>query len=569
MQSGLSQCTPTGGGISDLTGEAFFNYGSVSGSFNTKNRTSMTVGQMVTGDYFNQKNKGTFGFWGRFLKPPTAPVVTATEGDLLDRIQLNWEVNPFSPEVQSFKIYRASGGFNFIYLDLVDKNTRSYNDFNVIAGTNYTYAIRGVNGYGEGLPGTAIGFQVPNGVATGWMRTQNGNPVTNALVSLSPMQGYSAKFGLTDGATATADAATTGGNFLPTTAAENWSLTFWTKTQSIVGTARVLDINTVLVSPLANGMSISVPGATLAGDFATGAADDWHHTALTFSNGQYRLYLDGVLVALKSGTPVTASGTLNFNAKTNASGQWAGNLDELRIYHRRLDELDLVDVMSGTASSLTPNLKYYWKMDEGAGTKTFDILRRDKLYFCGAKFDAIHPPVATSATTNDDGYYRIEGAYYGTGTTFLATPKKNFYAHRALKLLRDEGGHATLPDFKLTQKSTIEVWVNQSEPNNDETILAKKWGAGGDKQFALHTQAGEIKVTLNGGTSGFGPLGLGCHLLALTIDSTNTSTEIEVFKEGTSVGSHSFPVMDGDMSNPDYPWFVGGIVGSTACFSAV
>jgi hypothetical protein len=86
-------------------------------------------------------------------------------------------------------------------------------------------------------------------------------------------------------------------------------------------------------------------------------------------------------------------------------------------------------VMDGTASSETPNLTHYWKMDEQLGVKSYDIVKRQKLYLCSATFDADRPPVHTAGITNEDGYYKIESASYGTGTTFLARPKKNFYMH--------------------------------------------------------------------------------------------------------------------------------------------
>ncbi|MBK8557237.1 MAG: hypothetical protein IPL65_16380 [Lewinellaceae bacterium] len=65
-------------------------------------------------------------------------------------------------------------------------------------------------------------------------------------------------------------------------------------------------------------------------------------------------------------------------------------------------------------------------MDEEQGIKSYDIVKRQKLYFCGAAFDAQRPNVHTSGMTNEDGYYRIESASYGTGTTFLAKPMKDF-----------------------------------------------------------------------------------------------------------------------------------------------
>lgn len=143
------------------------------------------VTQPATGD-----TNSNFGFWSSLLVAPQPPVVKAGQGEQADRIQITWEINPLgSYPIGGFKIYRDG-----IFLAQVDKNTRNYNDFNVIAGTNYTYSVRGVNNFGDGPAGTALGFQVPNGVATGWVRTLNGNPVPDALVALSPMQGYSVRY---------------------------------------------------------------------------------------------------------------------------------------------------------------------------------------------------------------------------------------------------------------------------------------------------------------------------------------------------------------------------------------
>ena len=94
-----------------------------------------------------------------------------------------------------FNIYRDG-----IFLATVDSNIRSYNDFNVITGHPYIYTVRGINAFGEGTPGTALGFQVPNGVVTGWVSTVSGNAVPDALVTLTPMQGFSTKYGAMDGA---------------------------------------------------------------------------------------------------------------------------------------------------------------------------------------------------------------------------------------------------------------------------------------------------------------------------------------------------------------------------------
>jgi hypothetical protein len=302
---------------------------------------------------------------------------------------------------------------------------------------------------------------VPNGVVTGWVSTLSGSPVPDALVTLMPMQGFSAKFSAADGAFAVAG---DGQNpFLPGEG-EDWTLTFWIKTQEASGNATLIQMAPFPLNIRAENSASGQEGIKvslgvnddpfLSGAFPPGNKNDWHHVALSYdgSSDHGRLYIDGVLVSIAPMNAIPSVDTLNLGG-LGGNGEWLGRMDELRIYHRKLDELDFNQVMEGTASSQTPFLSHYWKMDEELGVKSYDIIKRHKLFFCGAQFDADRPPVHTAGITNADGYYQIESASYGTGTTFLAQPKKNFYMHRALKMNRDEADYATLPDFALTPKS--------------------------------------------------------------------------------------------------------------------
>ena len=547
--------------LDTIVRSAFITYGNGVRMKSATRRTKLTIGQVVVGPAIGDANNMNFGYWAGFLVAPYPPFVTATQGELLDRIQISWGPNPLGPfAVGGFKIYRDG-----VYLAQVDKSTRNYNDFNVIAGTPYNYEVRGINAYGEGSPGKALGFQVPNGVVTGWVRTPNDNPVPNAVVTLMPMQGFSAYLGQFDGAYAVADTSTQG-NFLPNTGAD-WSLTFWIKNKTTVGnpvmmTVEALDVdeNDLVVRALnSNGIQVTVKNMTLTGNFASGPTD-WHHVAITFSNGQYRLYQDGVLTDLKTGELILASEELRFG-KRASNNAWEGNIDELRVYHRKLDELDLPEVIEGTASSLTPGLKYYWKMDEEKGSKSFDVIGRNKFYFCGAIFDASRPPVRTSGMTNDEGYYRIESANYGTGITFLAEAMKFFYAHRALKFERSESNYATLPDFSVTPKATLETWINSAGPDGLQTILAKKWN--GSNSFQLQLQPNgvdnSILFRLNGQVQDFGLLGIGYHHLAFTLDSTGSSTQVTAYKDGVLIGSATMPAYTGNWSEPTQPWTLGAL----------
>jgi len=547
--------------VEGFSGTVFFNYGSVVNAGNAKNRTTAAVGELFLGANFNQQYNGLTGFYSRFLLPPLAPNVTASQGELLDRIQLSWSPEPLGAfPSEGYNIYRDG-----VFLATVGVNIRNYNDFNVIAGRAYNYEIRGVNLYGEGIPGKAVGFQVPNGTVTGWIRTTNGRPVPDAIVALNPLQGYSAKFGPMDGAFALSNTGAAD-TLIPLNNGE-WTLSFWIKTDSASAQAGILCLHPfpVLIRPIASisgheGVEVAQTEngpALLSAQFPDSIKNDWNHIALTMdTDGKGRLYLNGVLTEIGDLPPVPSASDLRIGSRTGASGTWAGKLDELRIYHRRLDELDLGEPMMGTASSQTAGLKYYWKMDEELGAASFDVIKRNKLYFCGAAFDADRPEVRTMGKTNHQGYYRIESASYGTGTTFLAEPMKDFYLYRALKFTRSQEHYALLPDFSLTPKATLELWVNSAGPDGEQCVLAKKW-PGNDFRLLLEPNGNtsDIKFYLNAQEHNFGPLGLGYQHLAFTLDSA-TGT-VTAYKNGVSLGSHAFVGVTGNWSDTTTNWVLG------------
>lgn len=539
---------------------AFFNYGSGTKMKNFTARTKLTIGQAAVGLALGDNNNSYFGFWTSFLVAPLPPMVHASQGELLDRIQLTWSNNPLGPfPNMGFKIFRDG-----VFLALVDSKTRNYNDFNVIAGRPYNYEVRGINIYGEGQPGKTIGFQVPNGVVTGWVQTPNGNPVPNTLVSLTPLQGSSAQFNFDDGAVHNDTSAT---GFMPASNAP-WSISFWVKTDSAGANAAIirldqpylLNIRPLVSSGGQEGIAVDQGAAPLvSAAFPNATKNNWHHVVITFNGDQLRLYIDGVLSAQSTATPPFSAKELYLGARAGA-GRWKGKLDELRIYHRSLDELDLAEVGNSTASSSTPDLKLYWKMDEQLGTKSFDIMRRSVLAFCGPVFSPDHPAVRTAGMTNEEGFYSIEGVSYGTGTTFLARPSKDFYLHRALKFVRSENDYATLPDFPITPKATLELWINNAGPNGDQCLLSKRWPGNNFRVFLRQNGlVNNLYFYLNGQEHNFGPINMGYQHLAFTIDSIGADRAVVAYLNGAPApfGNHTFTGVTGSWSNPDENWYLG------------
>lgn len=564
LLSQANDCDPNTVVIEEFTGSIFYNYGTVSNTVNGKYSTSGSLGEAFTGNSFGQEYQTFAGFYGKFLLPPFPPIVTATQGDLLDRIQLNWEIDALSPTV--------SGGFNIyrdgIFLQSVTKEIRTFNDFNVIAGKAYNYSIRGINSFGEGPDGKAIGFQVPNGVVTGWIQSPNGNPVNDATVSLLPLQGFSGKFGPLDGAWV--DTFGLGiQSFFPI-GNNPWSLTFWVKTDSAEELAGLLKLEPsgVIVRPLRSdngedGIVVDIGGAAnLRVNFPDSLRKQWHNIVLTYDPQQsmYRLYLDGVLGDFETGIILPDITRLNIGSQIVGANTWEGRLDELRIYHRILNELDFDEIIQGTASTLTKDLEFYWKFDEEQGNKSFDLIKRSKMFFCGAIFDADRPPVSTAGKTNDEGYYRIESASYGTGTTFIAKASKNFYLQRALKFTSSEMDHIALPDFALSPQSSLELWVNSSGINAANTLLSKVT-QNSTFEVSLTTSGAlpEINVAFNGNVHSFGNIpDMGYSHLAITIDSSGSNRDVSVYSDGNLLGSFIFSGVFDNLSDTTTNWYIGG-----------
>ena len=545
------------------TGQLFFNYGSITNAFSNKNRTTLSVGEPLTGVFAGQQYNGMLGFFSRFLLPPLAPLVSASQGELLDRIQVTWTLDPLSPApTGGYNIYRDD-----IFIASVGRNVLSYNDFNVIAGRPYIYKIVGINEFGEGPGGLATGFQVPNGVITGKVSTLNGTPVPDALVTLTPLQGFSAAFGYGDGAFFDLDTALT--SLLPV-AGNSWTIAFWIRTDSAANQGAVLRLgpNDLYFraknsSSGTNGIEISTTAtgtALLSADFPSDAATAWRHIALTFNadDDQGRLYLDGKLMGITAMNELGVVNHIDLGASTD-QGNWGGALDELRIYHSLLEEIDLAEVLMSTASSITPGLANYWKFDEEKGGSSFDIKTRQRIYFCGAEFSSDRPNVNTAGKTNAAGYYRVEGISYGTGVTFLATPSKYFYKYRALRFKKAQADYVTLPDFSLTPKSTLELLLNSSGPGGTQTVLSKKWAS---NEFRLNlVQSGvenQIVCYLNGSQFNFGNLGMGYQHLALVIDSSGSTRTISLYKNGVPTGTYTFTGITGNWSDAAEPWILGG-----------
>ena len=544
-------CVPTPGAVIVRGGTINFNYGSTTNAVNSKKISSIILGEPVVGQANNTKYTVDYGFYAQFLLAPQAPAVIASQGEYLDRIEVKWDANPLGgSSTGGFNIYRDS-----IFIASVGPKVRNFNDFNVIAGRPYTYTVTGLNDFGEGYTGSAVGFMVPNGVVTGLVETPNGNPVIDAIVSLNPQQGFSAAFGPMDGASSLYNAShpfLPNGNF-------DWTISFWIKTNAATGGKGVFDLENnlsfvALESSQGNGITFNAAGGSLTAPFPNGTMSEWHHIAVTHHarDNLTGIYLDGDLQDQKV-IPVTIVPTsLNLGARTLTGGGWNGYLDELRIYHKVVKEVDIQKSMNVTATFDEEALSHYWKFDEQLGVKSYDIMSRDVMYFCGVDFSTIRPFVSTAAMTNEEGYYRIEGVSYGTGQTFIAKPSKDFYSKRALEFNIQDQSYAALPAWSLNNTATLELWFNCSNNPTMQTLVSKKFGTdefkisvattGNQRNLIVSTDQGSIQA--NNVSKGY-------HHLAVTFNGSNVSLYID----GVSAASGNLSLSN--IGDANYKWILG------------
>lgn len=538
------------------TGRTFFNYGSASNNVNTKVKLSATVGQTVSGNFFGSGVKGGFGFWAGFTMPPKPPVVVASQGDLEDRIEIKWTADPLSPSASSYKVYR-----NNALLATVDGETFSFIDFNVIAGTFYTYSISGINSSGEGNKSSTLGHISPNGVVTGRITSGTKNPVVDAEVTLSPTFGSSVIF------TGDDMAFTEYNTKFPRT---NFTLTAWIKLDSTNDSNAIFDMGSTVFK---NWWLHTLPSSTGKGvrfgvgkgnsekteldfTFPDATKNNWHNIAASYNGSSLLLYVDGNLVGSKATTIAVDSMPLFFGQTPAAARFYKGHLDEVRFFNRQLAQTEVQQFMKQSGNADLNGLVTYWKLDEGVGNKAFDLTsNRFKLYFCGPQWDNIDKPeVVNTALTDASGFYKLVGINYGAGNTFTVTPSKIFYFNQSIEFNASNAEYADLTNFKLRDSASITITVNAFDLSNKQAILSKA-KADGSNELTIFQNAGNIEVSIGNTTQNFGSLGLGFHHLVFLLNKTGSTITVTLHKDGTLVGTKSFGAINWESTGQ--PWKLG------------
>jgi Concanavalin A-like lectin/glucanases superfamily/Bacterial Ig-like domain len=527
-----------------LFSEVYFNYGSATNVFSAFNRFTYVVGQSVVSpqNMLSQGFQGGVGNYSAWFLPPQPPILTASQGDFKDRIKISWNVNPLSPSASGFVLFRDGS-----FLADLGADVREFLDFNTQAGEFYEYSIVAKNVFGTGSPSKFVGFVNPNGVVSGKITTNSGNPVPDVEVRLTPLTGASMSFdGINDQLCVsyndkfpTAQFTVSAYVKFPTGANPNnqagiidWgsglNKNWWiTTTSSTEGKGYIFHIG--------NGTSSDSLKYILPVDNANFLGNDtkWHQITMIYNGTAMSVMIDGEFIGTKPATIVREKQKLNIGSKSSG-GHYKGLLDDVRVYNRPLTQTEVNATKNRAVSKSENGLVAYWKMDEGVGSKLFDNANNptNANIYGGTAFSTDKPEVYNAGVSDVTGYYIIDGINYSLNESFRATPMKNFEYNSALEFNAADKSYGNLTDYDMPDTSTVEVLFHPFDLKSRQTVLSK------GSLYEAYIDNGSLFLNLNGTTTNLGAITAKYYHLAVTLD--NTAGSAKVYLEGELKATVSF-----------------------------
>ncbi|MEA5461209.1 LamG domain-containing protein [Arcicella sp. LKC2W] len=523
-----------------IFGELYFNYGSATNSYTSFNRSTFVVGQPLASKRNMQSTTYQLGFgaYSPWYLPPQPPILVATQGEFKDRVKISWNVNPLSPSPSGFVIYRDGS-----FIADLGENVRDYLDFNVQAGEYYEYSIEAKNVYGTGSRSKSVGFVNPNGVVSGKVETNSGNPVPGVEVRLTPLTGNSMAFdGVND------ELCVSYNNEFPT---DKFTVSAYVKLGNTNNEGAIIDWGSSLnknwwitttksneakgyIFHIGNGIGSDSLKYYLPNSPANPFnVDNWHQVTMIYNGSALSVMVDGEFIGTKPATISRVSNYLNIGSKIGDGGFFKGKIDDIRVYNRPLTQTEVNNTKNRSVSKSENGLVSYWKMDEGIGAKVFDnttIPTNANIY--GATFSSDKPEVYSSGVTDVTGYYVIDGINYSTTENFRATPMKNFEFNSAIEFNAADKSYGNLTDFDMPDTATVEVLFHPFDLKSRQTILSK------GSLYELYVNNGNLFLNLNGSVSNLGTIKAKYYHVAVALD--NTHGNAKVYLEGELTATVSF-----------------------------
>jgi hypothetical protein len=526
----------------------FFSYGGVINATSTGKRTSYLLGQSFTQESYAQTRTIRGGYWSRLLLAPQAPIVQVSQGAFPDRIELSWNIDPLSPVVTEEFVITRNGSF----LASLGKNARNFIDFNVQAGEFYTYGVAGVNLFGEGNRGSAVGFVSPNGFLSGKVSTQNNNPVAGVAVGLSPTLGYSLDFDGVDDYLCVSYQ-----SVLPDDA---FTVSAWLRLGQNNDQSGIIDLgsdiskNWWIHTHAANeppGINIGLGDGTsrsLRVDFQDNP-EGWHYLVFTYHSGKGMVYLDGQFSGMIQAEMAVVPALFTMGVRRDQGGNFHGKLDEVRVFDRVITLSEMTQYAGISLSRNTPGLIAYWKFDEGMGNRAFDLTENnfDALIY-GASFSEDHADIKNTGITDQAGIFVIEGINYSANQSFTAKPTKQFYSNYALEFNAAFNSYALLPAFECPEQTTLELLINPFDLLSRQSMLYHQSG-----DFELFIEDNRLWLTILGQTQQLGQITQGYQRISLSW--TSAQPQVRYHLDGNFIQQLEFQNLGVQYSGS--PWVLG------------
>ncbi len=515
--------------IKKIFGTSFLTYGGVTNAFNSYNRSDFTVGQaaVTVQNMLSQNRQTALGQWTPWLLPPQAPFLIASQGDYKDRVKISWQVNSLSPIPTSF-VLKRDGAF----MAELGPDIQEYLDFNVQAGEYYQYSVSAKNGFGLGSGNTYVGFVNPNGVVSGKIETNSGNPVPGVEVRLTPLTGSSMEFDGVSGQLCVSYA-----NKLPTNA---FTVSAYVKLNGTNNETGIIDWGSGLnknwwitttnnsegkgyVFHVGNGTNSDTLKYIIPVNSTNYLNNDtkWHQITMIYNGSAMSVMVDGNFVGTKPASIIRVKEKLNIGSK-NSGGFFKGLIDDVRIYNRPLTQTEVNATKNRSVSKNENGLLAYWKMDEGVGQKVFDNgnLPANAAIYGNAKFSSDKPEVYSSGVSDVTGYYSIDGINYAQVESFSATPSKNIDYNSALEFSASNLSYGNLTDYDMPDTATVEILFYPFDLKSRQTILSK------GSLYELFINNSHLFMNLNGTLTDLGIINAKYHHVAVAINNTSGNAKI-------------------------------------------
>lgn len=155
------------------------------------------------------------------------------------------------------------------------------------------------------------------------------------------------------------------------------TLSFWLKPDASASRSTVISLggseNPLKVMLDQNQLFLSANAGALESKHTPAIkAGDWHHIAVTFSNGALQMYLDGSPAAHLDGVSVPASPVLAIGADLSNAEPFTGTLDELRVDAAARTEDDIrLQLASQSLMGNLLNFQQAEQLGSGGGSSSF------------------------------------------------------------------------------------------------------------------------------------------------------------------------------------------------------